>query len=102
MQQLLRQGLKEAHPRVERSDRQWGQLGYWPGVFVLDLVRAEEVGFEPTVALRPQRFSRPSDSSALALLQVPAEASPSAVCPGAAQRRPAKKRDSRTPASCSR
>jgi hypothetical protein len=32
--------------------------------------RAEEVGFEPTVALRPQRFSRPSDSSALALLQV--------------------------------
>ena len=29
---------------------------------------AEEVGFEPTVALRPQRFSRPSDSSALALL----------------------------------
>ncbi len=30
---------------------------------------AEEVGFEPTVALRPQRFSRPSDSSTLALLQ---------------------------------
>ncbi len=30
---------------------------------------AEEVGFEPTVTLRPQRFSRPSDSSALALLQ---------------------------------
>ena len=29
---------------------------------------AEEVGFEPTVTLRPQRFSRPSDSSALALL----------------------------------
>jgi hypothetical protein len=32
--------------------------------------RAEEVGFEPTVALRPQRFSRPSDSSTLALLQL--------------------------------
>ncbi len=31
---------------------------------------AEEVGFEPTVTLRPQRFSRPSDSSALALLQM--------------------------------
>ena len=31
---------------------------------------AEEVGFEPTVALRPQRFSRPSDSSTLALLQL--------------------------------
>jgi hypothetical protein len=31
---------------------------------------AEEVGFEPTVALRPQRFSRPSDSSTLALLRV--------------------------------
>jgi hypothetical protein len=31
---------------------------------------AEEVGFEPTVTLRPQRFSRPSDSSTLALLQV--------------------------------
>src|SRR5215211_2253797 len=27
---------------------------------------AEGVGFEPTVALRPQRFSRPSHSSALA------------------------------------
>jgi hypothetical protein len=31
---------------------------------------AEEVGFEPTVTLRPQRFSRPSDSSTLALLQL--------------------------------
>ena len=34
-----------------------------------DITLAEEVGFEPTVTLRPQRFSRPSDSSALALLQ---------------------------------
>ena len=27
---------------------------------------AEEVGFEPTVSLHPQRFSRPSHSAALA------------------------------------
>ncbi len=39
-------------------------------VNVVILATAEEVGFEPTVALRPQRFSRPSDSSTLALLQV--------------------------------
>ena len=32
---------------------------------------AEGVGFEPTVALRPQRFSRPSHSSALATLRRP-------------------------------
>jgi hypothetical protein len=37
---------------------------------VLSTSGAEEVGFEPTVTLRPQRFSRPSDSSTLALLQV--------------------------------
>ena len=46
------------------------ELGLWPGVMLYFRTRAEEVGFEPTVALRPQRFSRPSDSSALALLQV--------------------------------
>ncbi len=32
---------------------------------------AEGVGFEPTVDIRPQRFSRPSDSAALASLRVP-------------------------------
>jgi site-specific DNA recombinase len=42
----------------------------FPGVGLNMNYLAEEVGFEPTVALRPQRFSRPSDSSALALLQV--------------------------------
>lgn len=32
---------------------------------------AEEVGFEPTVSLHPQRFSRPSHSAALAFLRRP-------------------------------
>src|ERR1700678_541140 len=31
---------------------------------------AEGVGFEPTVGVSPQRFSRPSDSATLASLQV--------------------------------
>ena len=35
------------------------------------VVVAEGVGFEPTVGVRPQRFSRPSDSAALASLQQP-------------------------------
>ena len=33
--------------------------------------RAEGVGFEPTVGVHPQRFSRPSDSATLASLQQP-------------------------------
>ncbi len=35
-----------------------------------DLQKAEGVGFEPTVGLPPQRFSRPSQSSTLAPLRV--------------------------------
>ena len=35
---------------------------------VVKLFVAEGVGFEPTVRLPPQRFSRPSDSAALAPL----------------------------------
>ncbi len=34
-----------------------------------DITLAEGVGFEPTVILQPQRFSRPSHSSALATLR---------------------------------
>ena len=36
----------------------------------LSIFVAESVGFEPTVASRPQRFSRPSHSSTLATLRV--------------------------------
>ncbi len=45
--------------------------------FYYDIVKlnkkAERVGFEPTVARRPQRFSRPSHSTALAPLRTAAK-----------------------------
>ena len=56
--QLLRWGLKEAHPRVERSDMQLVDL---PGVIVVDLVRAE--------CLR--RLSNPSPEVLLNLEKLP-------------------------------
>ena len=37
---------------------------------MLDYRLAERVGFEPTVHLRAQRFSRPSDSTTLAPLRL--------------------------------
>ena len=64
--------IVEAEGRGARSGR---STPVFSGLGLNKDYLAEEVGFEPTVAVRPQRFSRPSDSSALALLRTDVEAS---------------------------
>ncbi len=48
--------------RQPRSLSEQVPVGWW-------FTSAEGVGFEPTVGVSPQRFSRPSDSATLASLQ---------------------------------
>ena len=71
---MTRHGRPSQFPDISGYERASGpSLGAFSLVGSKERHLAEEVGFEPTVALRPQRFSRPSDSSALALLQASAE-----------------------------
>jgi hypothetical protein len=54
---------------VQDDPEATGQAGLIGILVVSDEISAERVGFEPTVAVTPRRFSRPLQSSALAPLR---------------------------------
>jgi site-specific DNA recombinase len=60
--------VSTAQTLYRRSPGRWARAVFCQGSKANNL--AEGVGFEPTVGVSPQRFSRPSDSATLASLQV--------------------------------
>ena len=65
---LHKTNINKGRPKNKKSPVKSGLFGLY-GI-VLDYHLAERVGFEPTVHLRAQRFSRPSDSTTLAPLRM--------------------------------